>query len=73
MLRDETSPVIWVLTDGKAGDELQALSVAEALGLPSQIRRVKPEPPFTWPGARSIRASGRTLPAAPSLRPSPTF
>ena len=48
MLRDGTGPLTWVLTDGKAGDELQALSVAEALGLAPEIRRVKPKPPFTW-------------------------
>ncbi len=48
MLRDDTGPISWVLTDGKAGDELQALSVAEALGLSPEVRRVKPRPPFTW-------------------------
>jgi mitochondrial fission protein ELM1 len=48
MLRDETGLITWVLTDGKAGDELQALSVAEALGLSPQIRRVSPKAPFTW-------------------------
>ncbi|MBF9194469.1 mitochondrial fission ELM1 family protein [Microvirga terrestris] len=48
MLREETGPITWVLTDGKAGDELQALSVAEALGLVPQVRRVKPRPLFTW-------------------------
>jgi uncharacterized protein len=48
MLRDETGLTTWVLTDGKAGDELQALSVAEALGLTPEIRRVGPKPPFTW-------------------------
>ena len=48
MLRDNTGLASWVLTDGKAGDELQALSVAEALGLAPEIRRVKPRAPFTW-------------------------
>jgi len=48
MLRHNTGLVSWVLTDGKAGDELQALSVAEALGLDPQIRRVRPKAPFTW-------------------------
>jgi mitochondrial fission protein ELM1 len=38
----------WVLTDGKAGDELQCLAVAEALGLEPAIRRIAPRPPFTW-------------------------
>jgi uncharacterized protein len=41
-------PTSWVLTDGKAGDELQALSVAEAMGLDPEMRRVKPRPPFSW-------------------------
>ena len=48
MLRKDTGLITWVLTDGKAGDELQALSVTEALGLAPEIRRVKPKPPFTW-------------------------
>jgi mitochondrial fission protein ELM1 len=38
----------WVLTDGKAGDEVQCLGVAEALGLTPEIRRVAPRAPWTW-------------------------
>lgn len=38
----------WVLTDGKAGDEVQCLGVADALGLSPELRRVRPRPPFTW-------------------------
>jgi mitochondrial fission protein ELM1 len=38
----------WVLSDGKAGDELQALSLAEALDLSPEIRRVRPRTPFAW-------------------------
>ncbi|MGO4525749.1 mitochondrial fission ELM1 family protein [Microvirga sp. 2MCAF35] len=48
MLRKDTGLITWVLSDGKAGDELQALSVTEALGLNPAIRRVKPRPPFSW-------------------------
>jgi len=48
MLRKNTGLITWVLTDGKAGDELQALSVTEALGLEPEIRRVAPKPPFSW-------------------------
>ncbi|WP_262029474.1 mitochondrial fission ELM1 family protein [Microvirga sp. Mcv34] len=48
MLRKDSGLITWVLTDGKAGDELQALSVTEALGLTPEIRRVKPRPPFSW-------------------------
>ncbi|WP_112662660.1 mitochondrial fission ELM1 family protein [Microvirga flavescens] len=48
MLRNTTGLTSWVLTDGKAGDEQQALGVAEALGLDLEIRRVRPRAPFTW-------------------------
>ncbi|WP_414473533.1 mitochondrial fission ELM1 family protein [Microvirga sp. M2] len=48
MLRGNSSLISWVLSDGKAGDELQALSVAEAMGLQPEIRRVRPGAPFTW-------------------------
>jgi mitochondrial fission protein ELM1 len=48
MLRKDTGLITWVLTDGKAGDELQALSVTQALGLTPEIRRIKPKPPFSW-------------------------
>jgi mitochondrial fission protein ELM1 len=47
MLR-ETGLTSWVLTDGKAGDEVQCLAVAGALGLDPEIRRVKPRAPFAW-------------------------
>ncbi len=45
MLRDASA---WVLTDGKAGDEVQCLGVAEALGLSPETRRVAPRAPFAW-------------------------
>lgn len=38
----------WVLTDGKAGDEAQCIGVAEALGIPYELRRVHPRAPFSW-------------------------
>lgn len=38
----------WVLTDGKAGDELPCVGVAEAMGLAPEIRRVRPRAPFSW-------------------------
>ena len=38
----------WILTDGKAGDELQCLGVAEALNLKPDIRRVAPRHPYDW-------------------------
>lgn len=42
------SPTVWVLTDGKAGDEVQCIGVAEALGVVPQVRRISPRPPWVW-------------------------
>lgn len=44
----KTEPTVWVLTDGKAGDELQCLGVAERLTGAPIIRRVAPRKPFAW-------------------------
>lgn len=44
----EPLPSVWVLSDGKAGDELQCAGVAERLGVMPEIRRVAPRPPFVW-------------------------
>ncbi|HEX2556131.1 MAG TPA: mitochondrial fission ELM1 family protein [Microvirga sp.] len=41
---------LWVITDGKAGDEEPCLGLAEALGLTPDIRRIAPSWPFTWLG-----------------------
>lgn len=41
-------PSIWVLTDGKAGDEVQCLGVAERLGVAPEIRHVAPGKPWVW-------------------------
>lgn len=60
----------WVLSDGKAGDELQCASIAEALGLTPAIRRVAPGAPFTWfmprgPIDPRERPAARNSPIAP--------
>ena len=39
---------IWVLSDGKAGDENQCLGVAERLGGTIEIRHVSPTKPWVW-------------------------
>lgn len=57
---------VWVLTDGKAGDAVQCMAVAEALGLPFEERKVTPRPPWEWmapwgpvdPGEAPGRAGG---------------
>ena len=38
----------WVVTPGHAGMENQAVALAEAVGLPFQIKRVRPRVPWTW-------------------------
>jgi mitochondrial fission protein ELM1 len=38
----------WILTNGMAGFETQALGVAEALGLAPRIKRVAPPAPYRW-------------------------
>ncbi|WP_029059040.1 mitochondrial fission ELM1 family protein [Stappia stellulata] len=40
---------IWIVSDGKAGDETQCIGVAEALGgRPHELRRVAPRAPWSW-------------------------
>lgn len=47
-MHDNPTPSVWVLSDGKAGDESQCLGVAEQLGASPDIRRVKPRKPWAW-------------------------
>lgn len=47
-MHENPTPTVWVLSDGKAGDELQCLGVAERLGAAPEIRRVKPRKPWAW-------------------------
>ncbi len=47
-MHENPKPTVWVLTDGKAGDEGQCIGVAERLGVVPEIRRVKPRKPFAW-------------------------
>ncbi|HTW34313.1 MAG TPA: mitochondrial fission ELM1 family protein [Rhizomicrobium sp.] len=39
---------VWVVTDGGAGYEVQAIGVAEALGVAPEIKRVKQAAPWRW-------------------------
>lgn len=41
-------PSVWILTDGKAGDEQPLAGIAEAMGVAPEVRRVHPRKPFTW-------------------------
>lgn len=38
----------WILTDGKIGDEVQCLGIAEALGVAAEIRHVTPRRCYAW-------------------------
>ncbi|HRK23781.1 MAG TPA: mitochondrial fission ELM1 family protein [Beijerinckiaceae bacterium] len=64
---------VWVLSDGKAGDEVQCLGVAERLGLEPELRRVKPRAPYLWlmpwGGIDPAEAPGR--PGSPLAGPLP--
>ncbi|BBF93914.1 mitochondrial fission ELM1 family protein [Blastochloris tepida] len=70
--RDTT---VWILTDGKAGDEVQCLGVAAALDVEPQIRRVRPRAPWVWlgpfapvpPADRPDRAGSPIAPPFPDL------
>lgn len=43
-----TRPSVWILTDGKAGDEQPLTGIAEAMGVTPEVRRIHPRAPFTW-------------------------
>ncbi|HEY9549176.1 MAG TPA: mitochondrial fission ELM1 family protein [Kiloniellaceae bacterium] len=51
----------WVVTDGKAGMEIQCLGLAEALGLEPQVKRVSVGKPWRWLPAGLIRQPLNTL------------
>jgi hypothetical protein len=56
----------WVLTGGAVGFEVQALGVAEALGVLPEIKRVSPPPPWRW-----LAPWGPAAPAAAIAPPWP--
>ena len=47
-MEEPASPVVWVLTDGKAGDEQPLIGLAEAMGATPVLRRLAPRRPFAW-------------------------
>jgi len=51
----------WVVTDGKAGMEIQCLGLAEALGLTPEVKRVSVGKPWRWLPAALIKDSLKTL------------
>jgi len=51
----------WVVTDGKAGMEIQCLGLAEALGVTPAVKRVSVGKPWRWLPAGLIRDALATL------------
>ena len=51
----------WVVTDGKAGMEIQCLGLAEAMGFTPAVKRVSVGKPWRWLPAGLIRKSFETL------------
>lgn len=68
-------PVIWVLTDGKAGDEQPLIGLAEAMTATPVLRRVAPRVVFAWmmpwgpidPKDSSSRAGSPLAPPWPDI------
>ena len=73
MLPPETR--LWVLTDGKAGDEAQCVGIAEALGVAPEMRKIAPRAPWSWlapygpidPREASEMAGGPIAPPFPDI------
>jgi mitochondrial fission protein ELM1 len=64
----EIANTVWVLTEGTAGMENQALGLAERLGLPVVVKRVKLAPPWRWFAPRlPVSPFGRATPDSSSL------
>lgn len=64
---------VWVLTDGKAGDEQPLIGVAEALGAQPVLRRVSPRPAFAFfmPGGPIDWKDRPAKPGSPLAPPFP--
>ncbi|UXI68918.1 mitochondrial fission ELM1 family protein [Tahibacter amnicola] len=53
-----------MITDGAAGNERQALALAEALGVPTRVWQVAPAPPWRWLAPRGVAGARLALPAS---------
>lgn len=54
----------WVVTDGAAGNERQALALAERTGLPVRVFAMRPRNPWAWASPRLLPAARLALPAS---------
>jgi mitochondrial fission protein ELM1 len=62
----------WVVSDGKIGDEVQCLGIAEALGLSAERRLIAPRAPWLWL-APYAPVSPRDAPGHPNSPIAPPF
>jgi len=54
----------WIVTNGMAGFEMQAVGVTEALGLTPELKRVRPPAPYKWMAPWGPAAANESI-AAP--------
>ncbi len=59
----ETAPLCWVITDGAAGNERQALALAGRMGLPTRVWQLEPAAPWSWLAPRLLAGARLALPA----------
>lgn len=58
------NPAVWVISDGAAGNERQALSLAGAMRLPARVIRLQPHAPWRWFAPRLTIGARLGFPAA---------
>jgi mitochondrial fission protein ELM1 len=65
----------WIISDGRAGNDVQLRGVFDALGLPYEIKRVAPRAPFKWlaPWGPISPAERFAAPGSPFAPPFPDF
>lgn len=59
----ETANSCWVISDGAAGNERQALALAARLGLGARVWQLDPAPPWSWLAPRLLAGARLALPA----------
>jgi mitochondrial fission protein ELM1 len=60
----ETASTCWVISDGAAGNERQALALAAGLGLSTRVWQLEPAPPWSWLAPRLLAGARVALPPA---------
>ena len=59
----DTPATCWIITDGAAGNERQALALAERLHVASRVWRLAPGAPWSWFAPRIVAGARLALPA----------